>query len=129
MNKSENKTPKWFWFFAIPFILLAISGLMQINSIFGDEMPEPIWAKTGYIIGIIGIFIGGVFLYFRKKWTILFLTISIIGFLTHRFWLFFISDIIDSLPSFAPVTLFLSIILNLIAIYILKRGIKGKWIT
>jgi len=56
------------------------------------------------------------------------LTISILGFLTHRFWLFFMSDLIDSLPSFAPFTLFLSVVLNLIAIYILKKGIKEKWV-
>ena len=128
MKNSENKTPKWFWLFAIPFTLLAVSGLMQINSIFGDEMPEPIWAKMGYIIGIIGIFIGSIFLCLRKKWAILILNISILGFLTHRFWLFFMSDIVDSLPSFAPFTLFLSVVLNLIAIYILKKGIKGKWV-
>ena len=40
MKKLENKTPKWFWFFNIPFMILATSGLLQINSIFGDEMPE-----------------------------------------------------------------------------------------
>jgi len=126
--KTENKTPVWFWIFTIPFTLLAVSGLMQISSIFGDEMPEPIWAKVGYIIGIIGMFIGSILLCLRKKMTVLILTISIIGFLTHRFWLFFMSDIVDSLPSFAPITLFLSVILNLIAIYILKKGIKGKWV-
>lgn len=65
--KTENKTPIWFWIITVPFTLLAISGLMQINSIFGNEMTEPIWAKLGYIIGIIGMFIGSIFLCLRKK--------------------------------------------------------------
>ena len=66
MNKLENKTPKWFWFFAIPFMILVPLGLLQINSIFGDEMPEPIWAKIGYVLGIIGIFFWR-YLYVLKK--------------------------------------------------------------
>ena len=129
MNKSENRTPIWFWVFTIPFTLLAVFGIIQINSIFGEEMPDPIWAKIGYVIGIIGNFIGAALLCLRNKLSILFLVISIIGFLTHRFWLFFMSDIIETLPSIAKFTLFGAVFFNLIAIYILKKGVKRKWIT
>ena len=68
MQNSENKTLIWFWIFDIPFTLLAVSGPTQLNSMFSDELPEPVWAEMGYIIGIIGIFIGSIFLCLRKNW-------------------------------------------------------------
>jgi len=39
MKNLENKTPIWFWIFAIPFTLPAVSDLTQLTSIFSDELP------------------------------------------------------------------------------------------
>jgi len=126
---ERKKTPIWFWIFSIAFGLLAIAGVAQILPVFTDDVPDPLWAKTGYVIGILANFTGAIFLMLRKKQTVSVLVISILGFLTHRIWLFGFSDIIDTLPAFAPITLFLSIILCLIAILIVNKGKKHYWIN
>ena len=123
------KTPFWFWFFAVPFMVLGVLGMLQVTSILSPELPEPAWAKVAYILGIVGFFIGGILLCLRRRSAILFLAISAIGFLGHRLWLFLLSDIVGTLAPFAPVTLFLAMALDLAAIWILTRGAKSEWVS
>lgn len=123
------KTPSWFLFFAVPFLVLGFLGMLQVHSLFSTELPEPDWAKFAHVTGIVGNFIGGIFLCFRKKIAIWFLVVSVIGFLTHRMWLFLLSDIVESLAPYAYVTLFLSSILGVIAIVILIKGRKSGWVS
>jgi len=126
---KREKAPIWYWIFLIPVTQLAVLGLFQIHSTLTEEIPEPGWAIIGYVIGILGIFIGVVLMILRKKKAIILLMISILGFLSHRFWLFGLSNITDSLEPIAPITLFLPIVISLIAILIARKGEKENWIN
>lgn len=125
MKTPKIKTPIWYWFISIPLLILGIMGILQINSVWSTEMTEPLWAKLSYSLGISGMFLGSVFLIFRKKLaTILFLA-SILGFILHRTWVFGFSE----LSSEAPLTLFLPILINLIAVLLAYYGVKKGWIV
>lgn len=122
-------TPRWFWFFVVPLSSLALLGVLQVGSAFSAGDPDPPWARTGYVTGIVGLFVGSVLLLLRRKWSIAFFIASAIGFLTHRFWVFALSDIVHSLAPYAPVTLFLSVVFNVTAILVAMKGKRAGWIT
>lgn len=124
----KNKTPIWFWIFAGLVSILGILGVLQVDSVWAEDMTEPLWAQLGYTIGIIGVFFGGLFMLLRKRIGMLILIISILGFITHRFWLFALSDVVDELPQITYFTLFIAVIINLLAIWAMKKGAKSGWI-
>ena len=125
---TNNKPPIWFWVFTIPMLILGIMGVLQVDSVWGEEMTEPFWAQASYTTGIIGIFLGSVFLLLRKKTALYFYVFSALGFMAHRFWLFALSGTSDSLAPYAPVTLFISIGLVLIGIWVVRNGSQKGWI-
>lgn len=126
---DRKKPPIWYWIISIPLALFALLGLTQIYPTLTEEIPEPFWAKIGYVIGILGFFIGAIFLILRKKKANLFFIVSIIGFLSHRIWIFGLSDITDTLEPIAPITLFLPIVISLMAMLIVRKGEKDNWIV
>jgi len=128
MEQKKYKTPIWFWVFTIPFALLGVIGLLQVTSIWDANLPEPVWARVGYTVGILGVLAGGILMTLRKRLAIPALVTSILGFVIHRSWLFFMSDILSELPSIAPLTLMGATILNIAAIWILSRGIRNGWV-
>jgi len=125
---TNNKPPIWFWVFTIPMLILGIMGVLQVDSVWGEEMTEPFWAQASYTTGIIGIFLGSVFLLLRKKTALYFYVFSALGFMAHRFWLFALSGTLDTLAPYAPATLLISILLALIGIWVVRHGIQKGWI-
>ena len=125
METHKTKTPIWFWFISVPLLILGIMGILQINSVWGPEMTEPLWAKLCYSGGIIGILIGSLLLVFRKISALYFFIFSLAGFLIHRAWIFGFSERAEE----APWTLFLPILIIIISILLVRLGTKKGWIT
>ena len=128
MQDKIRKPPFWYWILSLPMVTLGIMGILQVDSVWGEEMLEPLWTQVGYTIGIIGLFLGSLFLLLRKKIAYHFYVISACGFITHRFWLYFLSGTLDTLASYAPFTLLISILLDFLGVWVTKQGLKQKWI-
>ena len=88
-------------------------------------MTEPLWAKLSYSIGILGVFFGGLLLILRRKSAAIFYVVSILGLLAHRVWVFTVSD----RASEAPLTLFLPVVINVLALLVALHGTKRRWIV
>ncbi len=128
MEKSKNNPPVWFWVFALPMLILGVMGILQVNSVWGEEMTEPLWAQIGYTLGIFGIFLGSLFLVLQKRVATQLYAVSAAGFLIHRFWLFALSGTVDTLATYAPITLFISVMLDLLGIWVARKGSRAGWI-
>lgn len=123
---APNSPPWWFWIVAAFYMLLSGAGVIQLP--WAPRDPEPWWAEIAYAAGIIGIFLGSVGMLFRRRWARIFFGVSIVGFLVHRGWLFLLSEIAGELSPFAPVMLFISVLLNLLAIWLVHVGFRQGWI-
>ena len=139
-GETQIPPPRWSWARAVPLTLLAASGVAQLFPYYTQNPAEltgidldfyratPFWAEGAYQVGLVGMFFGCVAMFVRHRWSRGLFALSILGFLVHRAWLFLLSGLTHHLPSVAPVTLFLAVFLNVVAVWAVTRGIRNGWV-
>ena len=120
--------PWWYWTIAGLALIWASLGVLQIAPMLNAEMPEPWWAETGYVTGQIATFAGVVALLFRFRLARWFFVIGGLGFLTHRAWLFLLSGLTETLPSFAPYTLFIAVLVDVLLFWFSTTSLRRNWL-
>lgn len=135
-------TPWWFWTYAGLMVVWYALGVVQLLVPYTmseadqtEQIPtevleimraEPVWAAIGYSLGIVAGFIGSILMlrHGTRRISRIFWVISILGFLTQRAWFFVLSGLTHLLPPFAYATLFIPVVLGLIAIWMLSRALR-----
>lgn len=140
---SRSKTPWWYWLIAAGFLFLGVMGVVQWIPYYTSDMARisvedpvlskiwtsaPVWAEAGYGIGILGMFIGSLGFALRRHWAVWFFGASAVGLLAHRAWLFLLSGLTGLLPGYAPVTLFLAALFDVLAILVMRYGARRGWV-
>lgn len=140
-RKRATSTPWWFWVYAglmvvwyglgvfqlvVPYIMPEPETAEPLDSGLQIMRAEPLWATVGYSMGIVAGFVGAVLmLRHRTRWLSRGLwVVSILGFLTQRAWFFLLSGLTHLLPQFAFATLFIPVVLGLIAIWMIGRALR-----
>lgn len=140
-TKKLAATPWWFWVYAGLMVLWYALGVVQL--VVPYVMPEaetaepldpglqimraePLWATMGYSLGIVAGFVGAVLMlrHSTRPLSRVFWIVSILGFLTQRAWFFLISGLTHMLPQFAWATLFIPVVLGLIAVSLIGRRLR-----
>ena len=119
-------TPWWYWVVAIVAILYASAGLMQLAYL--PQLPDPLWTKACYAIGQVFSGIGALGIVMRSRWARWFYLVSLCGFVAQRIWLVFFSGLMSDLPSYAPATMLLVIVVPLALIGFVTSGLRRNWL-
>lgn len=143
-SEPKPSTPARYWALATPLTLLAATGVFQLLPFYYRSPAEiqgqlaevdfelwsatPIWAEGGYQVGLVAMLLGATAMCLRHRSSRGLFALSILGLLVHRSWWFLFSGLTHLLPPVAPVTLFLAVFLNLLAIGAVTRGLGRDWV-
>ncbi len=140
-TKKLAATPLWFLVYAGLMVLWYALGVVQLALPYIISEPataepldpglqimraEPLWATVGYSLGIVAGFVGAVLMlrHPTRRVSRVFWVVSILGFLTQRAWFFLLSGLTHLLPQVAYATLFIPVVLGLIAIWMVSRALR-----
>ncbi|MGB1308710.1 MAG: hypothetical protein ACPG6B_07355 [Oceanihabitans sp.] len=121
MNEQKTKTPIYFWFVSTPILLFGLLGAIQMPLVFSSSS-DPAWVKALYIIGIICLFIGSIYLVLRRK-VALYFFLSFILFMTgHRIYMFGFSEWVPEAPLKPFVPIIIVALFSIFSAFINKKN-------
>lgn len=138
-----NEAPRWYWVLSGALLLVGVAGVWQWLPYYTEPLeglagldPElfriwteaPTWAEIGYGVGILGSCLGGAGAVLQRSWARWAYAASVTGLLAHRAWLLGLSGMTELLPAIAPVSLFVPVLIDGLAIWAVSKGVRDGWV-
>lgn len=144
-TKSSAKTslPVWFWVISVIVLLwyLVDMSAFFMRVLMTDDvimaMPEnqrhlyrnmPPWVNIVFAGEVFGGALGGVGLLLRKKWALPLFVVSILGVLSQTFYVYFLSDAVNTMGTPAIVMPLVAILIGIGTIVLAKSAISKGWL-
>lgn len=140
---NTEKPPIWYW---VASIIGLLWFLMDLSAFFMrvlmteegiQAMPEnqqhlhrdmPSWVNFVFAFEVFGGTLGCICLLLRKSWALPSLTVSLVGVLSQTFYIYFLSDAIDSMGAPAIIMPLLAIAICATMILLAKAAKSKQWL-